>query len=258
MKLDKLTLVLDKLRFDEFLTKLEDLVRISDVIKLKFDSNSLLIYSLQGETSILAFKCYELETDDYFTSKDELDSNFNLIITSAKKFVKNLAFFKGSDKVTLDISYKQHGSEFEVRQAVLKDKRLKIQILVGERNEIRDINKSQLSKILDKRNIKWKFKINRSDFQDIKKLASINSDESNRTLNLNIDGGVVKISDGNWEIDVDKIDSERKELIFQKSFLSCINDNEVIELSVYPNFICVADECSTLLISFEQTFSDEY
>lgn len=257
MKLDKLTLVLNKSRFEDFLTKLEDLVRISDTLKLKFDSNSLLIYSLQGETSILAFKCYDLETDKYFSFKDDLDSTFNLIITSAKKFVKNLSFFKDSEKVTLDLSYKLHGTDFEVRQAVLKDKRLKIQVLVGERNEIRDINKGQLSKILDKRNIKWKFNINRSDFVDIKKLASINSDETKRTLNLTVDEGIVKISDGNWELEVDRIESERRELIFQKSFLSCINDNDVINLSVYPNFICVVDEVSTLLISFEQTFSED-
>ena len=54
--MSKLTIQLKRDKFDDFLTKLEDLSKISDTIKLKIDSENILMYSIVGETILLAFK----------------------------------------------------------------------------------------------------------------------------------------------------------------------------------------------------------
>ena len=63
--------------FPEFISKLEDLTKIEDIVKLKIDSENILMYSLVGDTSIVAFKSHILNTIDYFDVNDS-ESSFNV------------------------------------------------------------------------------------------------------------------------------------------------------------------------------------
>ena len=92
--MSKLTIQLKRDKFDDFLTKLEDLSKISDTIKLKIDSENILMYSIVGETILLAFKSYLVDTKDYFEMKEDLENTLDMIISVAKRFVKNLGFIK--------------------------------------------------------------------------------------------------------------------------------------------------------------------
>jgi hypothetical protein len=69
--MSKLTIQLKRDKFEDFLTKLEDLSKISDTIKLKIDSENILMYSIVGETILLAFKSYLVDTKDYFEMKED-------------------------------------------------------------------------------------------------------------------------------------------------------------------------------------------
>ena len=62
-------------KFSELLTKLEDLAKISDTIKLKIDSENILMYSIVGETILLAFKSYLVETNDFFDFKEDIENS---------------------------------------------------------------------------------------------------------------------------------------------------------------------------------------
>ena len=57
----KLNIQINSDNFSDLLTKLEDLAKISDTIKLKVDSDNILMYSIVGETILLAFKSYLLK-----------------------------------------------------------------------------------------------------------------------------------------------------------------------------------------------------
>ena len=110
--MSKLTIQLKRDKFDDFLTKLEDLSKISDTIKLKIDSENILMYSIVGETILLAFKSYLVDTKDYFEMKEELENTLDMIISGAKRFVKNLGFIKtSSDKIVMNIDYRTNDDD---------------------------------------------------------------------------------------------------------------------------------------------------
>ena len=52
-------------KFTDFISKLDDLTKIEDTIKLKIDNDNILIYSMMGGNVMLAFKNYLINTRDY-------------------------------------------------------------------------------------------------------------------------------------------------------------------------------------------------
>ncbi len=260
----KLNILINPTNFTDLVSKIDDLTKISDTIKLKIDSENILIYSMMGtENIILAFKNYDLKTTDYLNIQDDIDFTLNIIITSAKKFVKNLAFIKTSEKIQMEVTHKftddDDESNSDARTVQIKNGKFKVQIQTGENTEIRDLNQTMLSQRLNIKNKKWSFNISNSDFSDVKKLASINSDDSRRILHLNVDDYKVKLSELSlWELEIDETTEENRHLMFNKSFLGCINDNgKPIDFHIFETFILIKDDISSLMISFEQDFSND-
>ena len=150
------------------------------------------MYSMMssGQT-MLAFKNYLVNTRDYLEYVDDLEYSIDIIIANAKKFVKNLNFIKDSDKITFEISYKESPDDQTImngRSLQIVGGKLKVNWIAGEHYEMRDINKIALSQRLDLKNRKWNFNINKSEFYDIKKLSSINSE---RIINIEVLNGKV-------------------------------------------------------------------
>jgi hypothetical protein len=244
-------------KFNELLNKLEDLAKISDTIKLKIDSENVLMYSIVGETILLAFKSYLIDTNDFFDFKEDIENTLDLVISGSKRFVKNLGFIKSSDKISINIDYRKGDDEDvdNARFVQIKNGKLKIAIQAGEQSEIRDISKGVLSKRIDLKNSKWSFKVLNSEFQDIKKLSSINSD--GKIIHLNIDNKKIILSETSvWEYEVDEVDITDRHLMFNKTFLPSISDKEdYINFYVFDTFVLTKDTESHLMISFEQDFS---
>jgi hypothetical protein len=256
----KLKIQFNQSNFDDFISKVKDLTKISDVIKMKIDNESIFIYSmLGGETMVLAFKNYEINTEDYLIIKEELTHRINIIITNAKKFVKNLNFIKKDEKIEMLIQHKPEDDEnSEARNVRINNGKFKLQIETGETSEIRNIEKEQLAQRLDLKNKNWSFRVKNSDFSDIKSLASINSDDTRRILHLTIEDYKVIVSESQlWELEVDETTEDDKHLMINKKFLSSINDNGGdIDFHVFETFILIKDNISQLMISFEQDFNN--
>jgi len=247
-------------RFSNFIEKLDDLTKIDDTIKMKIDSENILVYSMMnsGQT-MLAFKNYLLSTKEYLDYGDELEHSYDIIIANAKKFVKNLNFINGAEKITLEITYKESQDDdnvMDARSLQVVGGKLKVNWIAGEHYEMRDINKSALKQRLDLKFRKWFFNIKKSEFSDVKKLSSINSD---RIINISVVAGKVVLSEkAAWELELESFDDDRNaSLMLNKKFLSCINEMENIEFSIFENFMLVKDENSNLMLSFEQDFSDD-
>ena len=252
----KFKIITDK--FPDLLTKLEDLTKIDDNIKLKIDKTDILMYSMVGESSILAFKNYIIKTSDYFQF-DEFEFVLDVIIPTAKKFVRNLGFIK-SDKIGLEVTYKESDDDTMVahsRNLIFSGGKLKIQLIPGEEREMRDIPKEQLGMRLDLKNKKWSFEIERGEFNDIKRLASNNSES--KVIAITVHNGKVILSENHtWELEVGQTTTKNSSLMFNKSFLSSINDGSTpVEFNMFETFILVKDDNSNLMISFEQDFAHE-
>lgn len=245
-------------QFEDFIHKLSDLTLIDDTIKLKIDNQHILMYSMLGGNIMLAFKSYLVPKSDYLGSAN-LDFTYDVIIANAKKFVKNLGFIKSSEKITIELSCKESPEEpliMVTRSIQVVGGKLKVNWPAGERYEMRDINKTILAQKLDLTQRNWFFKIENRDFLDVKRLSSINSD---RIININVKAGRVILSeDAAWELEIGSIADRNANLIFNKRFLNCINDNGLdVEISIFETFMLIKDQSSNLMLSFEQDFSDE-
>jgi hypothetical protein len=257
---DKVKFKINSDKFVDFISKLDDLTKIEDTIKLKIDNDNILMYSMMssGQT-MLAFKNYLVNTREYLEYGDDLEYSIDIIIANAKKFVKNLNFIKDSDKITFEITYKESPDDDTImngRSLQIVGGKLKVNWIAGEHYEMRDINKGALSQRLNLKNRKWFFNINKSEFSDVKKLSSINSE---RIINISVLSGKVTLSErASWELEIESIDDDRSaSLMLNKKFLSCINEMDNIEFSIFETFMLVRDDNSNLMLSFEQDFSDD-
>ena len=194
-------------KFADFISKLDDLTNIEDTIKLKIDNDNILMYSMMGGNVMLAFKNYLINTRDYLDYGDDLEYSIDIIIANGKKFVKNLNFIKDSDKVTMEITYKESPDDDTImtgRSLQVVGGKLKVNWMAAEHFEMRDINKVALKQRLDLKGRKWNFSISKSDFSDVKKLSSINGE---RIININIINGKVLLSENAaWELEIDSIE----------------------------------------------------
>lgn len=255
---NKIKFIIKPEMFKDFIDKLEDLCKIDDTIKVKIDNDNIFMYSMLGTNVMLAFKNYLINTREYFEYTDDLDFSINLVIVNSKKFVKNLDFIKDSEKITFEISYKESQDDeliMNARSVQIVGGKLKVNWISGEHYEVKDINKNVLKQRLDLNNRKWFFKINRQEFNDVKKLSNINSD---RIININITDGRVLLSEkAAWEMEIDSIDIRTSNLMLNKRFLNCINDSEQIEFSIFETFMLIINDNSNLMLSFEQDFEDD-
>lgn len=242
-----------------FIDKLDDLSKIHDTIKLKIDSEHILMYSMLGGSVLLAFKNFLINTTDLL-DRNDFEYKIDLIIPNAKKFVKNLQFLREVNNVSLDIQYKESPDDdslYLARSFQIISGKFKVNWLGGESYDVRDIDKVMLSQRLDLKLKKWSFKINSSDFSDIKKLSNINSE---RILNISIQDGTVTVSEKSaWELEIDKVEDDRNSnLILNKRFLNCINEKlDGVNIHIFDTFMLIKDENSNLMLSFEQDFSDD-
>ena len=152
--------------FETFISRLDELSSIDDTIKLKIDNQHILMYSMLGGNVLLAFKNFLMNTKDVFDVED-FDYKLDIIIPNSKKFVKNLAFLKDQDKITLDVTYKESPDDEELywaRSMQISSGKFKVTWLGGEHYEMKDIDKNALKQRLDLKNRKWFFSISNGDF----------------------------------------------------------------------------------------------
>jgi hypothetical protein len=256
----KISFKLKSDKFDDLIGKIKDISNINEVVKLKINKDNILMYSMRAnDTAVLALKSYYVPTTDYFEDFNE-DEMYNFIIVNAPKFIKGLLFFDGKTQIKLDVTTKPHHEEennVQVRSAQFTNGKLKILTVGGEDSKIRDIKADMLENRTDIENSEWKFQIGKQDFQDIRKLSSIDSEEKILTMNVE-KGKVLAGEDSKWELFVGNANKEiNYKIIFNKKYLSNINQElDIIDFYMFETFILVKDSNSNLMLSFEQTFDE--
>jgi hypothetical protein len=259
----KLTLKFNKIRFMDFVNKIENISKIHEIIKIKINKDIILIYSTEGTDSgiVLATKNYAISTANYIDNFNE-NETFDFIIINSSRLIKNLKFYNDPDiQVKCDIIYKAHYDNDDtmmVRSMVFSDGKLKVSAVGGEDDKIRDINLSAIQKRTDINNCVCNFVVTKNDFMDVKKLASIDNPEG--IVSFTIEEGRVFVGeDSKWEMDLCKInDKINSKIVFRKKYLNNINtETNKVEFFLFQTFVLVKDINSNLLISFEQTFDDE-
>ena len=265
MSISKVDFEFEKEAFSDFVAKMQDLAQISDVIKLKFDEESILAYSLvANDVAVLCLKSYFLDTKKYFKSF-ESDCSFDLVISSSSKFVKNMKFFEDFSKIKASITYKasyENKEVMHIRAITLstpaaKGDRLKITVVGSELSRIRDLNKTILESRMNPKMSIWGFSLDTLDLSSIKKMSNINSED--KTLSIQVENGLVYfVEDGKWNLQVSETNYKDTKVTFNKKYLSNINaEKKILDFKVFETFILISDDESRLLLSFETDFTDD-
>jgi len=246
--------------FDKLLWTIKDCSGISDTVKIKISTDQILIYSLSVTDSfILALKSYSLKTQDFIKNFDLPGVSSDFIFCPAAKSVKSLSYFDTSGKLWVDINYKAADTPDDInhiRSWQFSAGKLKINHISCENTQIKDLNKNLLDQKLDIQLSKWGFKLSLEEFQNIKRLSSINPDD--RVLTVNLDNGLVKFSEmGKWELEISDVCQQKiGQISFLKKYLSSIDPNfDWIDFWIFETFILVKGKESLLMLSYEQDFT---
>lgn len=247
--MDKANLLITKPNLVTLTSALVDLAKISDIIKLKFDKETLFVYALVGETAIIGFKNYSFKIKDIFET--DFEEPFDFILIGAKKFVKNLNFFEG-DKTKISFTIKPITDGTLVGRILnISDGTFKITQSGGEIHKIKDITKKLLdSKFpidLEKPNIKL-------PWETLQKIKRISANTEEVVTKISIKSGKVIFSESNqWSLNVGVSDyKEDIEISFDNGYLGNINQRDEIHLFIYDTVIMFDDNDSKLLVAFEE------
>jgi hypothetical protein len=227
-------------RFKELVDKLQDLSQISDTVKLKFDHNNLMAYSLvASDSAVLCLKAYFMSTVDHLAGFDR-EGMHDLVIASAPRFVKNMRFFEGMDRITGEITFKpsfeddsvMHVRSISVSTPAKKGDRLKVNTIGAELSKIRDLSRESLLARMSPEKSLWSFVMTADDLLRVRKLSNVNSEE--RTITITVESGVVYLGEeGRWRIQVAETEHTDTKLTFAKRHLAHIDqDFDHIEVSL--------------------------
>jgi hypothetical protein len=245
-------------KFTEFLDILKELTKMGDTIKILLDENDMFVYTALGSKQILlGMKSFTLKTADFIKTKEPIIGTLDIVITSAKKFVKSISHFNIESKINAKLTYRMYGDKPEVKTFQLTNSRLRLHAEIGDQGEIRAITENQLNKILSPNRLIWSFIITDDNFDDILKLAKINTDESRKIIELSCKDSEVKIIEpGIWDYHVDTVITPDARLFLNKDHLKHINrTGKDINFHIYPTSILIEGENNKLVLSFEQDFA---
>jgi len=247
--------------FSDLVSKLKDISNINEVTKLKINKKNILLYSMKSnDTAVLALKSYCVPTTDYIEDFEQ-DEMYDFIIVNTPKFIKGLNFFDEKMPIKLEVVYKPHHEEegvMQIRSAQFTNGKLKIQTVGGEDSKIKNINAEMLDARTDIENSEWNFQVAKQDFQDVRKLCAIDSEE--KILNINIEKGkVLAGEDYKWELHLGQASKDiTYKIVFNKKYLTNINqDLEILDFYMFETFVLVKDINSNLMLSYEQSFDDQ-
>lgn len=246
--------------FDDLVTKLKDLSSLNPKIKIKIDSTNIFMYSLITATGTvqktLGLKSFILNTADYIDGIDD-DMNMELVILEGVKFVRQLQFIETEQPIKFDVITKKTSDDIDhVRSITITNKKLKIMSVGGELHVIKDVPLAIFEKMLDPSLRECYFTIHGEELADIKKMSAIFPET---VINIEIRDGKVAFAEyGKWNVDICDIDyNQNKTITFLKKYLSNVNINEeTLDVGIYKTYILITDNCSKLMLSFEQDFEN--
>lgn len=265
MSVGKLNFEFKKENFHDFVEKMQDLSQISDTIKIKFDKDWILAYSIvANDVAVLCLKSYLLKTTEYFQNFKS-DDAFDFVITQSSKFVKNIRFFEDFSKIKIDLNFKpsyenkdiMHIRAISLSTPATKGDRLRITLVGSELSKIRDLNKEILEARMNPRLSKWQFSLDTNDLTSIKKMSNINNED--KTISIQVSSNLVNFTeDGKWNLQVSECEYKDTKVTFNKKYLSNINlEKKSIDFQIFETFILISDDESKLLLSFETDFTDD-
>lgn len=252
-----ITTELTNTQLNILLDKIKELYRINsgkdDDVTCIINNDNILLYSYVGSdiNDIKVFKNFILNTDDILIFKSELKEPFTFIISNSKKFVRSLSNFTEYTE-NIKINFQINDTNYVNAIGVYNDK-LKARVTGGDPITLKNnITIDIIEQLTNVEKSKFHFNVDPYDFQRIKKMSLI--DSNNDVMYINVQDGIVSIGENKWELNVDKIEIENyNTLTFPKRYFGAISTTDVISVYIFESHILLKSSDSNLLIVLEFT-----
>ena len=257
-KVKELSFKISQENLNNLITTLKDLSSIDKKCIFKIDNKNTLIYSKVGEgNTINAFKSFVYNTKDLFII-DDFEETINFISNDSKEFYRKLQILNSFEQDNIGkIYYDSLGEDFYAERIIMKaGSKLKLSFGGGDPMAINSkISVDVIKKTMDIEDSNFNFELKSNDFDNIKKLASNDSERDVFYLNTvnKDDKYYVSIGETIWDLTLAEIDYDDSITISfpKKYFKSITMDNDKVKIYVFDNKIMISNDKSDMLISTE-------
>lgn len=244
---------ISKEEFFKFIDIVEELNKISDTHKIKWDGDNVFIYSLQGDgegqhQKIDVLKIFILKRDDLFA--DFAEEKLTWIIIKTKNWLKQVKFLRDDDE---DVSMCINIVENKVYSVQLKTSVLQINTIAGD-DIIKDVPISFVKEKMNPKYADWTFNASDDLLKRIKKLNKL--DTNNEIISLSSsDNEVVVREEALWDLKITPNGAvPSNQWLIRKEHLEKITlDGEGVVFGIFESYIAVKEKNSTMLFTLSLT-----
>lgn len=240
------TFIFNNDNFEMFLKRITDLGKIHTMVKVKMDSEHILLYARGGDNNTIpAFKSIMFPIDDIMTASDY--PNLDFIILNSGNFVKNSMFYVDKG---LDIAGKFNiVSGYPIAsQLFMTNKKLNVNFVSGDYTQIKDITKQQIEDKMDPALANFSFDIPSDTLNEVRKLAVLNDTE---TINIKVKKNKLSFYDKRWSMEICDVNHHDENFVFNKKYLKSIEMGNTITCNMFDTFMLFKENNINLMIGFE-------
>jgi len=241
-------------QLDFLLDKISDLINIDKEILVKIDYKNILIYSLVAQgRSVNAFKSFIFKIEEVFNFNEDLSDKqiLKYIISDGKKFETTLRnFLDFNEELNCELFM---SDDIQADNFVLKNSKLKINIIGGTPEGLNtDIDAEKIKSTIDIKNMDFKFDLEKTSFEKIKKMSKIETQE-NDILYLNIVNNILSIGESGWDLQICDVSHEDLSITFPKKYFNSMNfvGENKIAIYVFDTILFIDNKNTSLIIALE-------
>jgi len=237
---------INRTKFAEILKAVQDLNKISPMVKIKMDESDVLFYARAGnDVTIPAFKSFQYSIQDWAQTEEVIKMDF--IILNAVNWVKNCQLLLNSD--TDIICQLQYHSGSRVAQTMyISNGKLTLNFVSGDYTQIKDITKEQIAERMDPSLCNFSFNMTGDQFAEIKKLSALNKSD---TISLRCKNGQLQFYDKRWQVTIEKTGEPDDSWTFANKYLKSIESEDQITINMFDHFLLIKERNTNLLIGLE-------
>ena len=211
--MDKSNFIFKGDKLSEFTSVIDDLSKISKVIKIKITDNNLMLYTIDtaGESSstsqsvALAVKSYSFPPENfmkfkYYDDGNDTSHNVDWIIRNGSILNKKIKFFGEESNIKGVFNLRKlpdNPDTHYTRNVIMTDGKFKFSITGDEPHVIRDMSLDQLNQILDPSSSDLSFSIPTKEFEDARTASNIESED---VVTIYIKEGKIYFRQSSWEL----------------------------------------------------------
>jgi len=232
----------------DFLVKVQDVAKTNTTMKIVFDEDKITLYAFALRSkSVCKVSFMDTYTDkgDLFLPKNpkEFSKKLEMVIEDAKKFVKKMAFYRNSEKVTIVVGYRQTSTGVNhIVWMKVKDKKLKMTLTMQELHLVWNIPKEKIiSKIQQTPN--FVFNVDIETLNDVKKLSQLNAE--NEVMSMRVMDNIAFFEEeGRWEMEIGEIQNNEEPVsglhvnFGKKHFNNLENSNNTL-VKAFDDFLLI-------------------